>query len=88
MKYAFVLLGLFLVFPTLVVCQYQERAKYVNFEYASVAIDTTLPNGVKHLGGSLIGQIEASPVYGVSIVSKERRQMLWLERSTDRMVPA
>ena len=59
-------------------------AKYVNYEYAGVTLDTTLPNGVKHFGGGLIGDIEADPVFGISQVSAGRTKMLWLEASTGR----
>jgi hypothetical protein len=58
--------------------------EYVNYEYAGVVPDSILPNGVKHLGGGLIGDIEADPVYGISQVSAGRMKMLWLETSTGR----
>jgi len=61
-----------------------DGAKYVGYEYVGVVLDTTLPNGVKHLGGGLIGDIEADPVYGIAQVSKGTLRMLWFEVSTGR----
>lgn len=60
----------------------QARSPYINYEYKGVVPSTTLPNGVKHLGGSLIGDIDADPVYGISWVEKGKTKMLWLEAST------
>ena len=57
-------------------------AQYVGFEYKGVTPDSALPNGVKHLGGALISDIDKDPVYGISQVSKGRTRMLWLEVST------
>src|SRR5687767_1021264 len=57
-------------------------ACYINYKYKSVLSETTLPNGVKHAGGGLIGDINADPVYGISQVSKGEVRMLWLEVST------
>ena len=57
-------------------------AQYVGYEYKGVTPDSVLPNGVKHLGGSLISDINADPVYGISQVSRGRTRMLWLEVST------
>lgn len=57
-------------------------ARYVNYEYAGVGPSATLPNGVKHLGGGMIGDIEADPVYGIAQTQKGRLKMLWLEVST------
>ena len=59
-------------------------SKYVGFKYKGVRPDTVLPNGVKHFGGGLIGDIEADPVYGISQVALGKTKMLWLELSTGR----
>ena len=66
----------------LVLCAASASAQYVGYEYKGVVPETVLPNGVKHLGGSLISGINADPMYGISQVSKGRTQMLWLEVST------
>ena len=58
------------------------RSKYVGYKYKGVTPESTLPNGVKHFGGSLIGNIDADPVYGVSSVAIRTNKMLWLEVST------
>jgi hypothetical protein len=57
-------------------------AQYVGYEYKGVTPETVLPNGVKHLGGGLISDIDADPTYGISQVSKGKTEMLWLEVST------
>ena len=57
-------------------------AEYVGYNYKGVTPGTTLPNGVKHLGGSLVGEINSDPVHGISQVSKGKMKMLWLEVST------
>ena len=57
-------------------------AQYVGYEYKGVTPETVLPNGVKHLGGGLISDVEADPTYGISQVSKGKTEMLWLEVST------
>lgn len=59
-----------------------ERATYVDYKYEGVIPETILPNGVKHFGGGLIGDIDADPVYGISNVVKGKTKMLWLEVST------
>lgn len=59
-----------------------SQSEYVGYEYKGVVPDTTLPNGVKHLGGGLIGDIQADPVYGISLVEKSGTKMLWLKVST------
>ena len=62
----------------------RPEAAYISYKYKGVIPGKTLPNGVKHTGGSMIGDIEADPAYGISWVSKGRTQMLWLEESTGR----
>lgn len=59
-----------------------KRSPYINYEYKGVIPNGTLPNGVKHFGGGLIGKIDADPVHGISQVAKGRTKMLWLEVST------
>ena len=58
------------------------HGQYVGYEYKGVVPDSTLPNGVKHLGGALISDIDKDPVYGIAQVAKGRSRMLWLEVST------
>jgi len=72
------------VLPSIVHAQANERAKYINYKYKGVLPESTLPNGVKHLGGGLIGDIDADPVQGISQVQKGKTRMLWLEVSTGR----
>jgi hypothetical protein len=62
--------------------QGQTAASYIGYEYKGVVPDTVMPNGVKHLGGALISDINKDPVHGIAQVSKGRTQMLWLEVST------
>ena len=59
-------------------------AEYVGYKYEGVNPGKILPNGVKHLGGGMIGDINANPVHGVSQVSKGKIKMLWFEVSTGR----
>jgi hypothetical protein len=76
-----------LIFPIITIPQTKpvdERAKYINYKYKGVNPESILPNGVKHFGGALIGNIDADPVYGISTVAKGRTNMLWLEVSTGR----
>ena len=49
-----------------------------------ILITSALPyiNGVKHLGGALVSDINKDPVYGIAQVSKGKTRMLWLEVST------
>jgi hypothetical protein len=60
----------------------QTRSPYLGFEYKGVIPGKTLSNGVKHLGGGMIGDINADPVYGISQVQKGTTKMLWFEVST------
>jgi hypothetical protein len=57
-------------------------ARFINYKYKGVTPPNLLPNGVKHLGGGLIGDINADPVYGIAQTEKGRLKMLWLEVST------
>src|SRR6185436_427067 len=75
---------LLLSFSISLTAQTNVGAKYINYEYRGVVPETTLPNGVKHFGGGLIGDFDADPVYGISQVQKGKTRMLWLEVSTGK----
>jgi hypothetical protein len=76
MKILFVLICLVLVLASV------TPAQYIGYEYKGVNPETLLPNGVRHLGGALISDINKDPVYGISQVSNDKSRMLWLEVST------
>ncbi len=76
-----------ILLPVFMYGQTSGRAKYIGFEYEGVTPAASLPNGLKHMGGALLGDIEADPVYGISQVEKGRIKMLWLESSTGRNAP-
>jgi len=73
-----------LFLPSFVSAQTDGRAKYIGYEYKGVLPEKTLPNGVKNLGGGLIGDIEADPVYEIADVEKGKTRMLWLNVSTGK----
>jgi hypothetical protein len=76
-----------LLIPVAALAQTKAAAsKYVGYTYSGVRPETLLPNGVKHLGGGLVGDFDANPVYGISRVTKGTTTMLWLEVSTGRDV--
>lgn len=81
MKFSKLLVLALFVLPILAIGQ-AKSSPYIGYEYKGVVPSSTLPNGVKHFGGGLIGNIEADPVYGISEVAKGRTKMLWLEVST------
>lgn len=81
MKFSNLLVIALLVLPILSVGQ-AKKSPYIGYEYKGVVPSATLPNGVKHFGGGLIGKIDADPVHGISQVEKGRTKMLWLEVST------
>jgi hypothetical protein len=81
MKFSNLLVIALLVLPILAVGQ-AKKSPYIGYEYKGVVPSATLPNGVKHFGGGLIGKIDADPVHGISQVEKGRTKMLWLEVST------
>ena len=62
----------------------QARGSYLNYRYAGLTPGKNLPNGVKHLGGGMLGDFEAETVYSVSQVQRGRTKMLWLEASTGK----
>ena len=82
------LIALLIISPVIATAQRRPasrpEAAYINYKYKGVLPGKTLPNGVKHTGGSMVGDIEADPAYGVSQVSKGKTQMLWLEESTGK----
>lgn len=59
-------------------------SKYIGYKYAVPELGGKLPNGFTYHGGGLIGDIDAKQVYGVSILSKGKAKMFWLEISTAR----
>ena len=64
--------------------QSPEGSKYIGYKYEVPEIDEKLVDGFTYHGGGLIGDIEADPLYGVSILGKGREKMFWLEVSTAR----
>ena len=83
MKLKSLVLIIMLLVPALAHAQ-KGRSSYVGYEYKGVVPSTRLPNGVKHLGGGMIGDFEAETVYGVSQVERGRTKMLWFESSTGK----
>lgn len=71
------------VFATVSAAQ-TTGSRYIGYEYKGVTPESVLPNGVKHLGGGLIGDFEAEVVYGISQVRIGKTHMLWLEASTGK----
>ncbi len=78
MKFKFFALLVFLTIPFTVSAQ--EKNKYVGYEYTGVVVNETLPNGVKDLGGNLIGDFD----YAVSHMRKGSKDMIWLTRIKNR----
>lgn len=80
------LVAALLIFPILAVAQKKsgvpKRSPYINYRYKGIPPSNTLPNGVRHWGGGLIGDFDSDPVYGVSQVGKGNTKMLWFEVST------
>lgn len=66
------------------IAQSTAGSKYIGYKYESPDVGEMLPNGIKHRGGGLIGDIDADPVYGVSVLEKGKTKMFWLEISTNR----
>ena len=86
MRSMFLFVIVLLLVPVVSHAQAKSAAasKYVGYKYKGVPPENVLPNGVKHLGGGLIGDFDADPVYGISRVTKGTTTMLWLEVSTGR----
>ena len=82
MKYAVVLLSFAMLASPSFGQTIQRRSGYIGFTHPGVIPENALPNGVKYIGGGLIGDVNADPVYGISMVSKGKIKMLWLEVST------
>jgi len=78
------LVSLMLIFPVAAVCQLKrtDASSYIGYKYKGVLPGKMLPNGVKHFGGGLIGDVYANPVYGISEVAHGKTKMFWLEAST------
>jgi hypothetical protein len=82
MRPRFVVLLFLLMIPSVVWAQAKGGSPYIGYTYRSVLPNKTLPNGVKSMGGGLIGDINADPVYEIANVEKDRTKMLWLNVST------
>lgn len=61
-----------------------NRSQYIGYEFDNVLPDTLLPNGVRYLGGGLIGDIDADPVFSISEHVKGKTKMIWLKNSTSK----
>ena len=59
-----------------------QTAAYRGVRYIVSGKGKALPTDVKSMGGSLIGDIEKRPLWGIAQVSKGKTQMLWLEKAT------
>ena len=69
------------------VLAYSQQAggsPYIGYVYKGVLLRKTLPNGVKDLGGGLIGDVEADPVHEIAEMQKGTTRMLWLNVSTGK----
>jgi hypothetical protein len=64
--------------------QTAKESTYIGYEYKGVLPLKTLPNGVKDMGGSIIGDVYADPLYGIADVEKGKTKMLWLTVSTGK----
>lgn len=62
--------------------QAASNSRYIGYKYKGMLPSKTLPNGVKDMGGSLIGDINADPVYEIATMEKGKTKMLWLNVST------
>ena len=59
-----------------------QTAEYRGVRYKVSGEGKALPAGTTNLGGTLIGNIEQRPLWGIAQVTKGRTQMLWLEKAT------
>jgi hypothetical protein len=57
-----------------------QKKEFIGYEHRGVIYGETLPNGARDLGGGLLSDEN----YGVSRFSKGNKQMLWLEKITER----
>ena len=81
-KLAIILFTIFL--PMIVSGQPDPASQYIGYEYEGVLLGKILPNGVTSLGGALIGDIDADPVYEIAEVKKGKTKMLWFNASTGK----
>jgi hypothetical protein len=58
-----------------------QTQSYVGYRYKPVLAERTLPNGVKSLGGGIVGDVNKKPLWGIAEMNKGRTRMLWLERA-------
>ena len=77
MKIKLIILLMLLALP---VSANPQKTNYKGYKHKGVVYGETLPNGVKDLGGGLL----SNENYGVSRFSKGRKNMLWLEKITER----
>ena len=77
MKIKLIVLLLLLALPVFAIPQ---KINYKGYRHKGVVYGETLPNGVKNLSGGLL----SNESYGVSRFSKGKKDMLWLEKITDR----
>jgi hypothetical protein len=73
---------LVLIFLSFLAMEISGQSKYVGYRFKPVLPNHILPNGLKDLGGSVIGDTHAKPLFGIGLVSKGTTQMLWLEKAT------
>ena len=71
---------IFLMLLALPVFANPQKTNYKGYKHKGVTYGETLPNGVKDLGGGLL----SNENYGVSRFSKGKKNMLWLEKITER----
>ncbi len=83
-KYLVVVILLLLILSVSLVGAQTSGAKYIGLRYVDPGVGKMLPNGFEHQGGGLIGDINADQVYGVSMLTKGKAKMFWLQISTDR----
>lgn len=77
MKIKLIIFTLLLALPVLAIPQ---KTNYKGYKHKGLVYGEILPNGVKVLGGGLI----SNENYGISRFSKGKKDMLWLEKITDR----
>lgn len=70
----------FLLLLALPVFAIPQKPNYKGYKYKGVVYGETLPNGVKDHGGGLLSDEN----YGVSRLSKGKKDMLWLGKITGR----
>jgi hypothetical protein len=83
MKLSLVLLVVILS-PGVLFSQHDKSSPYIGYERQGASVESVLPNGVKYLGGGLIGDINAKRLVGISEMMQGNSRMVWLERSNRR----